>query len=73
MLELRATCNDIVSPYAEKFGAKFVPDRRPCVSRKIQFACKNRNLIGSLYAFQVKNYLVIQILLVYHRFIFIHR
>jgi len=29
MLELRATCNDIVSPYAEKFGAKFVPDRRP--------------------------------------------
>ncbi|HRZ97153.1 MAG TPA: Glu/Leu/Phe/Val dehydrogenase dimerization domain-containing protein, partial [Paludibacter sp.] len=29
MLELRATCNDIVSPYAEKFGAVFVPDRRP--------------------------------------------
>lgn len=29
MLELRATCNDIVLPYAEKFGAKFVPDRRP--------------------------------------------
>jgi glutamate dehydrogenase (NADP+) len=29
MLDLRATCNDIVSPYAEKFGAKFVPDRRP--------------------------------------------
>jgi len=29
MLELRATCNDIVAPYAEKFGAKFVPDRRP--------------------------------------------
>jgi len=29
MLDLRATCNDIVAPYAEKFGAKFVPDRRP--------------------------------------------
>jgi glutamate dehydrogenase (NADP+) len=29
MLELRATCNDIVEPYAEKFGAKFVADRRP--------------------------------------------
>ena len=29
MLYLRATCNDIVSPYAEKFGAQFVPDRRP--------------------------------------------
>ncbi|NDP21245.1 MAG: NADP-specific glutamate dehydrogenase [Paludibacter sp.] len=29
MLELRATCNDIVSPYAEKFGAVFVPNRRP--------------------------------------------
>ena len=29
MLYLRATCNDIVSPYAEKFGAVFVPDRRP--------------------------------------------
>jgi len=29
LLELRATCNDIVSPHAEKFGAVFVPDRRP--------------------------------------------
>ncbi|HLP06081.1 MAG TPA: NADP-specific glutamate dehydrogenase [Paludibacter sp.] len=29
MLELRATCNDIVAPYAEKFGALFVPGRRP--------------------------------------------
>jgi glutamate dehydrogenase (NADP+) len=29
LLELRATCNDIVEPYAEKFGAKFIPDRRP--------------------------------------------
>jgi len=29
MLELRATCNDIVAPYAEKFGAVFIADRRP--------------------------------------------
>jgi len=29
MLELRSTCNDIVKPYAEKFGAVFVPDRSP--------------------------------------------
>ena len=29
MLELRATCNDIVSPYADRFGALFVPNRRP--------------------------------------------
>jgi len=29
LLDLRATCNDIVAPYAEKFGATFVPDRRP--------------------------------------------
>jgi len=29
LLELRATCNDIVAPYAEKFGAVFVPNRRP--------------------------------------------
>lgn len=29
LLELRATCNDIVSPYAEKFKAKFIPNARP--------------------------------------------
>jgi len=29
MLELRDTCNDIVEPYAERFGALFVPNRRP--------------------------------------------
>ena len=30
MLELRASGNDIVEPYAEKFpGSKFVPGRRP--------------------------------------------
>src|SRR5665647_2491933 len=29
LLELRATCNDIVAPYAEKYGAKFTPDCKP--------------------------------------------
>ncbi|MFO7782937.1 MAG: NADP-specific glutamate dehydrogenase [Spirochaetia bacterium] len=29
MLELRASNNDAVAPYAEKFKATFVPDRRP--------------------------------------------
>lgn len=29
MLELRATCNDVVEPYAEQFGAVFVPNKRP--------------------------------------------
>ncbi len=29
MLELRATCNDVVAPYAEKFDAEFIPNRRP--------------------------------------------
>ncbi len=29
MLELRASCNDVVAPYAEKFDAEFIPNRRP--------------------------------------------
>jgi glutamate dehydrogenase (NADP+) len=29
LLELRATNNDIVQPYADEFGAKFIPGRRP--------------------------------------------
>jgi glutamate dehydrogenase (NADP+) len=29
LLELRATNNDIVEPYAQEFGAKFIPGRRP--------------------------------------------
>ena len=44
MLELRATCNDIVAPYAEKFGAKFVPDRRPWeVKVDIALPCATQN------------------------------
>jgi len=29
LLELRATNNDVVEPYAYEFGAKFIPDRHP--------------------------------------------
>ena len=44
MLELRATCNDIVSPYAEKFGAKFVPDKRPWEQKvDIALPCATQN------------------------------
>ena len=44
MLELRATCNDIVSPYSEKFGAVFVPDRRPWeVKVDIALPCATQN------------------------------
>lgn len=44
MLELRATCNDIVSPYAEKFGAEFIADRRPWeVKVDIALPCATQN------------------------------
>lgn len=44
MLDLRATCNDIVSPYAEKFGALFVADRRPWeVKVDIALPCATQN------------------------------
>ena len=44
MLELRATCNDIVAPYAEKFGAIFVPNRRPWeVKTDIALPCAIQN------------------------------
>jgi glutamate dehydrogenase (NADP+) len=29
LLELRASNNDIVQPYAEQFGAQFIPDKKP--------------------------------------------
>ena len=44
LLELRATCNDIVSPYADKFGAKFVPNARPWeVKVDIALPCATQN------------------------------
>ena len=44
MLELRATCNDTVAPYAEEFGAVFVPNRRPWeVKVDIALPCATQN------------------------------
>lgn len=44
MLELRATCNDVVEPYAEQFGAKFYPGKRPWeVKADIALPCATQN------------------------------
>ena len=44
MLELRASNNDVVAPYAEKFGAKFVPGRKPWeVKVDMAFPCALQN------------------------------
>ncbi|MBR5587316.1 MAG: NADP-specific glutamate dehydrogenase [Kiritimatiellae bacterium] len=44
MLELRASNNDVVEPYAEKFGAKFVKGRKPWeVKCDIAFPCAIQN------------------------------
>lgn len=48
MLYLRATCNDIVAPYAEKFGAVFVPDRRPWeIKVDIALPCATQNELNA--------------------------
>jgi glutamate dehydrogenase (NADP+) len=44
LLELRATNNDVVKPYADEFGAQFIPGRRPweCpVDIAVPCACEN--------------------------------
>lgn len=45
MLELRATCNDIIEPYAQQFkGATFYPNRRPWeVKVDIALPCATQN------------------------------
>ena len=44
LLELRATCNDVVAPYAEEFGAKFIPNRKPWeVKVDIALPCATQN------------------------------
>lgn len=48
MLELRATCNDVVKPYAEKFGAVFVAGRRPWeVKVDIALPCATQNELNA--------------------------
>lgn len=47
LLELRATNNDIVQPYADQFGAKFVEGRRPWeVKVDIAMPCATENEVG---------------------------
>ena len=47
LLELRATNNDIVEPYAEEFGAKFVADKRPWeVSVDLAMPCATENEVS---------------------------
>ncbi len=44
MLELRATCNDVVKPYAEKYGVPFFEGRRPWeVKVDIALPCATQN------------------------------
>ncbi|MGL5681964.1 MAG: NADP-specific glutamate dehydrogenase [Marinifilaceae bacterium] len=44
LLELRASNNDVVAPYAERFGAKFVAGKRPWeVKCDIAFPCAIQN------------------------------
>jgi len=44
MLELRDSCNDIVAPYAEKFGVPFFADKRPWeVKVDIALPCATQN------------------------------
>jgi glutamate dehydrogenase (NADP+) len=44
MLQLRASNNDVVAPYAEKFGAKFVPNAKPWdVKVDMAFPCAIQN------------------------------
>ena len=44
MLELRASNNDVVAPYAEKFGAKFVKGKKPWeVKVDMAFPCALQN------------------------------
>ncbi|MFH1130577.1 MAG: NADP-specific glutamate dehydrogenase [Pseudomonadota bacterium] len=44
MLDLRYSNNDVVAPYAEKFGAKFFPNKRPWeVKTDMAFPCAIQN------------------------------
>ncbi len=47
LLELRASNDDIVSPYADEFGAEFYPDEKPW-GRKVDIAlpCATENELG---------------------------
>ncbi len=47
MLELRATNNDVVQPYAEEFGAQFIPNKTPWeVKVDLALPCATQNELG---------------------------
>jgi len=47
LLELRATNNDIVEPYSEEFGAKFIPGKRPWeVPVNVAIPCATENEVN---------------------------
>ncbi|WP_372752053.1 NADP-specific glutamate dehydrogenase [Labilibaculum sp.] len=44
LLDLRASNNDVVAPYAEKFGAKFIPGKKPWECKvDLAFPCAIQN------------------------------
>ncbi len=51
LLELRATCNDIVEPYAEKYGVPFFAGKRPWeVDVDIALPCATQNELNEIDA-----------------------
>lgn len=47
LLELRATNNDVVEPYAREFGAKFIPGKRPWeVPVNVAMPCATENEVA---------------------------
>jgi glutamate dehydrogenase (NADP+) len=47
LLELRATNNDVVEPYAQEFGAKFIPGRRPWeIPVNVAMPCATENEVN---------------------------
>ncbi len=56
LLELRASCNDVVEPYAERFGAKFVPGKKPWeLPVDIALPCATQNELTADDAQQLVN------------------
>ncbi len=48
MLELRASNNDVVAPYAEEFGAKFIPGEKPWGEKvDMAFPCAIQNELNA--------------------------
>lgn len=56
LLELRASCNDVVEPYAERFGVKFVPGKKPWeLPVDIALPCATQNELTADDAQQLVN------------------